>query len=108
MLEIPIVFPKIRKGAHRRFIDHIRLPYYLNLDQSDMTALRDAGLIQQKVPAKIPKMRIDYLALAYEYRRRLHSGESPMKTDLARSMGVNRTWAAKVMKKGESPSTLAL
>jgi hypothetical protein len=35
-----------------------------NEGQPDMTALRNAGLIQQKIPAKIPATRIDYLALA--------------------------------------------
>jgi hypothetical protein len=65
IFEIPIVFVNNRKGAKHIFIDHERLPIYLNLHQSDMIALREAGLIQPEAPAKIPKLQIDYTALAH-------------------------------------------
>ncbi|MFA5834877.1 MAG: hypothetical protein WDA22_15480 [Bacteroidota bacterium] len=51
--EIPVVLVKICKGAQHIFIDHKRLPYYLNLHNSDMIALRVAGLIHPEVPDKI-------------------------------------------------------
>jgi hypothetical protein len=46
MVEIRVIFARIRKGAHYIYIDHARLPYYLNLRQSDMTDLREARFVR--------------------------------------------------------------
>ncbi len=97
IFEIPIVFTNNRRGAKHIFIDQTRLPYYLNLHQSDMVPLREAGLIQPEPKEKIRKMRIDHPALVREYSRRLQSGEFSTRAALARSIGVGRAWISKVM-----------
>ena len=90
------------KGAKHIFINHARLPCYLNLRQVDMVALRESGLIQQEAPIKVPKMRIDYQELAQEYRKRLTSCEFETNFDLANTIGVSRVWISKVFSKGDS------
>ncbi|MCX6138064.1 MAG: hypothetical protein NTV54_11280 [Ignavibacteriales bacterium] len=66
LFEIPVVFTNKYKGAKKIFIDNRRLPCYLNLHQSDVIELRDAGLIQPEVQAKFLRITIDYPALAQE------------------------------------------
>ena len=100
LFEIPVVFTNKYKGAKKIFIDSSRLPYYLNLHQSDIVELREAGLIEPDAPAKIPRIRVDYPALAQEYKRRIDSGEFSTRADLARSIGVSRAWITKVIQRG--------
>ncbi len=105
--ELPIVFANNPKGAKHIFIDPARLPYFLAIHQRDMIALREAGLIQAEVPVRIPKIRIEYAALAQEYLQKLNGGEFPTRADLARSIGVSRAWISKVMKRGSSGSAVS-
>lgn len=101
MFEIPIVFARIRKGAHHIFIDQTRLPYHLSLHQLDMIALHKSGLIQPEAPIKIPKIRFDYPALAHEYSHQIQNGEFLTESDLAGSRGVSRAWVGTVMSRNK-------
>ena len=92
-----MVFANNAKRAKHIFIDHSRLPHYMNLHKSDMNALRKAGLIQPEAPVEVPKMRIDYPALAKEYRKKLGNGDFESRSDLARSIGMSRAWTWRVM-----------
>lgn len=62
-----------------------------------MTALQRDGLIQPEAPIKTYKPKIDYLALAQNYRQKLESGSFATRAQLARSIGVSRAWVTMVM-----------
>lgn len=85
------------RGAKHIIIDPVRLPFYFDLKPIDFVELREAGLLQPEAPVKVPRLRIDYHALAEEYRKKLDDGGFATRADLARSLGVSQTWIAKVM-----------
>lgn len=96
-LVIPIVLVNNIKGAKHIVINPDRLPYYLSLQQSDITALQRDGLIQPEAPVIIHKQKIDYPTLAQIYRQKLESGSFATRADLARSIGVSRAWISSVL-----------
>jgi hypothetical protein len=104
-LEIPIFIANNRNGAKQILIDPTRLPNLLTLQKSDLVNLQRDGLIPPQAPVKIPRVRVDYPALAQEYGRQLSSGKYSTRAGLARTIGVTRAWVTKVMKKGSSKVT---
>jgi len=97
MVEIPIIFTNIRKGAKHIFMNPTRLPYYLSLQQSDVTTLQRDELVQPELPVKIIKPKIDYPSLAQSYRQKIENGSFATRADLARSIGVSSAWISKVL-----------
>jgi len=73
--EIPIVLANNDKGAKHIVIDPFRLPYFLNLIESDVETLKQIGLMEKSELKTIPKPRINYSALATEYKQKIENGE---------------------------------
>ena len=107
MVEIPIVLANINKGAKRIFIDSTRLPYFLNLNNSDIETLQREKLIESTVSEVIPKSKINYGELAAQYKQKIDNGEYPNRAELARSIGVSRAWITIVFKKAKTYPTLS-
>ena len=62
-----------------------------------MTDLQRVGLVRHEAPSKVPRLKLDYAALAQGYRQKLESVEFPTRASLARSLGVSRAWISKVL-----------
>ncbi len=97
-LEIPIVLVNNDKGGKHIVINPTSFPYFLNLNQSDIETLKQSGLMEKSAPKFIPK-RINYGALATEYKHKIESGEFSNRSALARSLGVSRSWVTQVLGK---------
>jgi hypothetical protein len=87
------------KGAKHIVINSTRYPYFLDLTESDVETLKRAGLMEKSIPTSIPKSRINYGALATEYKQKIESGECLNRAALARSLGVSRAWVTMVLNK---------
>ncbi len=90
MFEITFVFVNKDKGAKHIVIDPARLPYFLNLNQSDIEALKSAELLQSSASVVVQKSRINYSELAAQYKQKFDNGEFPNRAALARNIGVSR------------------
>ena len=55
--------------------------------------------MEKSIPTSIPKSRINYGALATEYKQKIESGECLNRAALARSLGVSRAWVTMVLNK---------
>lgn len=100
MFEIPILFIRISRSRLAILIDQARLPYFLDLQQSDIEALAQDHLTTEPVEEKALPKRIDYQKLAVQYRQMLEDGRFHTRSALARELGVSRAWFSKVLKRG--------
>ena len=87
------------KGAKHIVIHPTRIHYFLDLKESDVEILKQIGLMEKSIPTTISKPRIDYSALAIEYKEKIESGEYSNRAALARSIGVSRAWVTMVLNK---------
>jgi len=58
---------------------------------------KEMNLFNPKYRSKIFNPKIDYPALAQNYRQKLENGSFATRADLARSIGVSRAWISKVL-----------
>ncbi len=89
-------------GAKHIVINSNRYSYFLVLKESDIETLKQAGLMESSLAKTNVKSRINYSALAAEYKYKIESGECSNRAELARSIGVSRAWVTKVMRRGTS------
>ena len=99
--EIPIVLVNNDKGARHIVINSTRFHYFLDLKEPDVETLKRAGLMETSSAKTNLKSRINYDALASEYKHKIESGEFSNRSALARSLGVSRAWVTKVMNRQE-------
>ncbi|MGA2624741.1 MAG: hypothetical protein ABSF91_12855 [Bacteroidota bacterium] len=96
-LEIPILFSRIFESRIAILIDRARLPYFLDLQQSDLDALTKDHLITEPVEEKMPPKRINYQQLALQYTQMLDNEQFPSRSAMARELGVSHAWISMVM-----------
>ncbi len=70
----------------------------LGISANDITPLQDCGLILHCPGRTASKPKIDYEALAENYRSLLDRMNFSSHAELARHLGVSRVWVSRVLK----------
>jgi len=89
------------RGKRVFTLDVSRIKDFLDISDGCVALLAKIFCLPNYVTrTSLPKPRLDYRALAGEYRQLLASRTCKDQADIARHFDVSRAWVTKVMKKG--------
>ena len=98
VIKLPVTTAFTLYGETRLSLDISRIDEYLTLAEEAKDRLAMFLEIPRKIYIKAPKNRLDYPKLSSEYQNMSNNGGFKSRAELARHLGVSRTWVTKVMK----------